>query len=70
MLLIRNLKLGLSTALCALVLAAWCIATAALMHFHPANKAEMIQFLKNLCMAGGLLQVMVLGAGRFSLDRH
>ena len=29
---------------------------------------QMIHFLKNVAMAGGLLQVVAFGAGAFSLD--
>ena len=38
----------------------------------PADQAQnqMIHFMKNLCMAGGFLQLAVYGAGRFSLDRR
>jgi putative oxidoreductase len=30
----------------------------------------MINFFKNLCMAGGFLQLAAYGAGRLSLDRR
>ena len=54
----------------ALVLAAWCIATAAAAHYHPADTGQMIHFMKNVCMAGGFLQVVAYGAGRLSVDRR
>lgn len=54
----------------AIVLAAWCVATAALAHWHPDSNAQMIQFTKNLCMAGGFLLLWAQGAGRFSIDRR
>jgi len=53
----------------ALGLAAWCIATAMVAHYHPENREQMIHFMKNVCMAGGFLQVVAFGAGRLSLDR-
>jgi putative oxidoreductase len=53
----------------ALVLAAWCISTAAIAHYHPENREQMINLMKNICMAGGFLQVVAFGAGRISLDR-
>jgi putative oxidoreductase len=53
----------------ALVLAVWCIATAMVAHYHPENRDAMIHFMKNVCMAGGFLQVVAFGAGRLSLDR-
>jgi putative oxidoreductase len=54
----------------ALVLAIWCIATAFVAHYHPEDAGQMIHFYKNMCMAGGFLQVFVYGAGAFSLDRR
>jgi putative oxidoreductase len=53
----------------ALVLATWCLATAAIAHYHPENREQMINLMKNICMAGGFLQVVAFGAGRISLDR-
>ena len=53
----------------ALVLAIWCVATALVAHYHPDDRGQMIHFMKNLCMAGGFLQVVAYGAGRFSVDR-
>lgn len=40
------------------------------MTFHAAlgDQNQMFHFLKNLAMAGGLLQVAAFGAGPFSLD--
>ena len=61
---------GWKTRWAAVVLAIWCIATAMVAHFHPGDKGQMIHFMKNVCMAGGSLQLYVLGAGRFSLDRR
>jgi putative oxidoreductase len=54
----------------ALVLGIWCVATAFAAHYHPDDRGQMIHFMKNLCMAGGFLQVVAYGAGRFSLDRR
>ena len=54
----------------ALVLAVWCVATALAAHYAPGDRGQMIHFMKNLCMAGGFLQVVAFGAGRFSLDRR
>ena len=53
----------------ALVLAIWCVATAFVAHYHPGDQGQMIHFMKNMCMAGGFLQVVAYGAGRFSVDR-
>ncbi len=50
------------------VLAVWCIATAFAAHYHPGDRNNMIHFMKNVCMAGGFLQLAAWGAGRFSVD--
>jgi putative oxidoreductase len=62
--------LGYRARLTALVLAVWCIATAMVAHYHPGDTGQMIHFMKNVCMAGGFLQVVAFGAGRFSVDRR
>ena len=62
--------LGWKGRAAALVLAIWCVATAFVAHYHPAEAGQMIHFMKNLCMAGGFLQVVVYGTGAFSLDRR
>jgi putative oxidoreductase len=61
---------GWKTRLVAPVMAVWCVATALAAHLHPEDLAQMINFMKNLCMAGGFLQLTAFGAGRFSLDRR
>ncbi len=61
--------LGWRIRLVAPLLAAWCLATALIAHWHPGDNGQMIHFMKNLCMAGGFLQLWAYGAGRFSLDR-
>lgn len=62
--------LGWNGRAAALVLAIWCVATALVAHYHPADTGQMIHFYKNMCMAGGFLQVFVYGTGAFSLDRR
>ncbi|MDR3530833.1 MAG: DoxX family protein [Rhodopila sp.] len=52
-----------------LILAVWCIATAMVAHYHPESREQMVNFMKNVCMAGGFLQVVAFGAGRISADR-
>jgi putative oxidoreductase len=61
--------LGWNGRVAALVLAIWSVATAFVAHYHPRDTSQMIQFLKNMCMAGGFLQVFVYGSGKFSLGR-
>ncbi len=62
--------LGFKTRWAALLLAGWCIATAIAAHYHPADRGQMVHLMKNICMAGGFLQLAALGGGRFSLDRR
>lgn len=52
----------------AALLALFSLATAVLFHHDFADRAEIISFLKNLAMAGGLLQIVAFGAPAFSLD--
>jgi putative oxidoreductase len=61
--------IGFRARVVSLVLAAWCIATAMVAHYHPGDTNQMIHFMKNVCMAGGFLQVTAFGAGRLSVDR-
>ena len=61
---------GFRARLMALILAVWCIATAMVAHYHPGDTGQMIHFMKNVCMAGGFLQVVAFGAGRLSADRR
>lgn len=62
--------IGWKTRWVAPVMAAWCVATALVAHFHPGDNMQMINFYKNLCMAGGFLVLAAHGAGRISVDRR
>ncbi|HTD04839.1 DoxX family protein [Undibacterium sp.] len=62
------LALGYKTRLTALVLAIFSVVTGVIFHHALGDQNQMIHFLKNLAMAGGLLQVVAFGAGAFSLD--
>ena len=62
------LLLGWQVRAAATVLAVFALVTAATFHAHVADHATAIQFMKNLAIAGGLLQVAAFGAGAFSLD--
>jgi putative oxidoreductase len=62
------LILGYRARLAAAMLAAFCIATAVLFHSNVADQNQLVHFLKNIAMTGGLLQVVAFGAGRFGLD--
>ena len=62
--------LGWRTRWVALGMAAYCLATAVIAHWHPNDGGQMINFWKNVAMAGGFLQLVAWGAGSFSLDRR
>jgi len=62
------LLVGFQTRLTAAVLAIFTLATAVLFHNNMADQNQMIHFLKNIAITGGLLQVIAFGAGAFSLD--
>lgn len=51
-----------------LAMAVFCVVTAFTFHHHFADQNQMIHFLKNLMMAGGLLQITYFGVGAFSFD--
>ena len=53
-----------------LVLAVFSIATAVAFHSNFADQNQMIHFLKNVMMAGGLLQIAAFGAGALSIDNR
>lgn len=56
--------------LVAIALALFCFATAISFHNNFADQSQMIHFVKNVVMAGGLLQNGAFGAGSLSLDGH
>jgi len=62
------LIVGYRTRLVALILAVFTVAAAIGFHAHFADQNQMIHFMKNIAITGGLLQVVAFGAGAFSLD--
>ncbi|QTG16956.1 DoxX family protein (plasmid) [Agrobacterium tumefaciens] len=62
------LLVGYQTRIVSLVLVVFTQATAWLFHSNFADQNQLIHFLKNVAIAGGLLQVAAFGAGSFSLD--
>ena len=64
------LLVGYRTKLVAAVLAAFCVVTALVFHHALGDQNQMIHFLKNFAMAGGLLQIVAFGPGRIGLDRR
>ena len=60
--------IGFYTRAAALILAAFCVATAVLFHNRLGVRNELLHFEKDLAIAGGLLVLYAHGAGRWSLD--
>lgn len=62
------LLVGFQTRIVALVLAVFTVAAALAFHHDFADQNQMIHFLKNIAITGGLIQVASFGAGSLSLD--
>lgn len=63
------LAIGYKTRLLAWALAAFSIVAAVMFHGNLSDQMQMIMFMKNLAIAGGLLILAEHGAGFYSLDR-
>jgi putative oxidoreductase len=61
---------GFQARIVAAVLALFSLATAVSFHSSFADQNQMIHFLKNVMMAGGLLQIVAFGAGALSIDNR
>ena len=61
---------GYRTRYVAAALAVFSLATAISFHANFADQNQMIHFLKNVMMAGGLLQIVAFGAGALSIDNR
>lgn len=61
---------GLQTRLVAIALALFSLAAAVFFHANFADQNQMIHFLKNVMITGGLLQIAAFGAGAFSIDNR
>jgi putative oxidoreductase len=64
------LLVGFRTRPVAAGLAVFTLLTAVFFHNNFADQNQMIHFMKNIAIMGGLLQVAAFGAGRFALDRR
>ena len=62
--------LGWQTRITAFLLAGYSLLAALVFHANFADQIEMIMFLKNVSIAGGLLLLAANGAGPLSLDRR
>ena len=59
---------GFQARIVALLLAGFCLLSGFIFHFQPADQMQMIMFMKNLTIAGGLLFIVTRGAGALSVD--
>jgi putative oxidoreductase len=64
------LVLGLATRFAALILAAFSIAAAVVFHSNFSDQSQFINFMKNLAIAGGLLQVVAFGSGGLAITHR
>lgn len=60
---------GWQTRIVAFLLAGFCVVTALAFHMKFGDRAQLVNFEKNMAMAGGFLALMIAGAGPWSLDR-
>ena len=60
---------GFQTRYVAAALALFSLVTAVSFHANFADQNQMIHFLKNVMMAGGLLQITAFGAGAISIEQ-
>jgi putative oxidoreductase len=62
--------LGWRARVAGFLLAGFCLLTASIFHHNLADQTQLIHFFKDLAIAGGLLLLVVNGAGPLSLDRR
>jgi putative oxidoreductase len=61
--------LGYKTKIAAAALAGFCIIAALIFHSALSDQMQMILFMKNFAMAGGLLLLVTYGSGSLSIDK-
>ena len=59
---------GAGTRVAALLLAGFCVVTAAIFHTGFGDRDQLLHFEKDLAIAGGFLVLAMTGAGAWSLD--
>ncbi len=64
------LLLGWKVRIFAFLLAGFTLLSAVLFHNNFGDQMQMILFMKNLAISGGLLYVVVFGPGLWSLDKE
>ena len=65
-----SLIAGFKARYAAAALAVFCLVTALAFHNNFADRNQMVHFLKDVMIAGGLLQIVAFGAGALSLDNR
>ncbi|MEO0868550.1 MAG: DoxX family protein, partial [Cyanobacteria bacterium J06642_11] len=65
-----SLIIGYQAQIGAILLLVFLIPATLMFHNPIADPTQMIQFMKNLAIMGGLLMVVAFGAGPISLDRR
>lgn len=63
------LLVGWQAKISAFLLAGFSIISAIIFHSNFSDQTQMLFFMKNLTIAGGLLMVVAHGAGQYALDR-
>ena len=59
---------GYQTRVVASIFTLFCLATAVFFHSNFSDPNQTFHFIKNIVMAGGLLQIVAYGAGAYSID--
>lgn len=62
--------LGYKTRIAAGIFCLFCLTTAMFFHTNFSDPNQIFHFIKNLIMAGGLLQIVAYGAGALSIDNR
>ena len=62
------IMVGWQTRIAAVLFAVFSVVSAAIFHADFSDQNQMIQFMKNVSIAGGFLFLIVHGAGIYSLD--
>ena len=62
------LLVGLKTKWIAFALAGFTLIAAVIFHYQPADQIQMILFMKNIAITGGLALLIAIGGGKFSAD--
>jgi len=65
-----TLMLGWHTRLTAFLLAGFTLLATLIFHSNLGDQTQMLFFMKNLAITGGLLLVVALGAGPYSIDNR